>query len=185
MSFQDMLTGFIGLNTKTPTTVVTIKPTLSPVQQTAIDTARNVRMGSWLQQSAPMQNLLANMRTTYTTATILKSGGAIVPQNMLTTEQQALNQAMMGQLTIKPAMVSQETAIADYYKRLNEQMQILQASTQKSAVLEAQMQELMRRYQELLNKPPEQGLDWKQLLIYGALAVGGLIALKYILGGKK
>jgi len=184
MSFQEQLQALIGINPK-PTTIVTIKPTLSPAQQAAIEAARNVRMGSWLQQSAPMQNLLANMRTTYTTATILTKGGAIVPQNMLTAEQRALNQVAMGQLTMKPAFTAQETAMADYQKRLNEQMQILQQSTQKSAVLQAQLDELMKRYLDLINNPPSEGIDWKQLLIYGAVAIGGLIALKYILGGKK
>jgi hypothetical protein len=165
-------------------------PVLSTVQQQAVTTARQFRMTSLLNANPTVQKNLTILRTAVQIQALKKSGLTVVPISMVTPQQAAVQpQSNYAETNALAAYNAQEqTALSGMYANLSSAMQTLQAATQQNAITKAQLAQTTSAYENLVNTPqpqPSSGTNWLQLIEIGALAVGGIIALKYLLGGKK
>jgi hypothetical protein len=178
-------------------TATTITPKLSPVQQKAVDVARNLRMSTAVLSSPLNQKIISAVRARATTNVIAKSGNTIVPTNTLT-QQQAQISAAQAQVTayqaINNLMGKQLTAQTGYIDKLSGAMQVLQQGTVQGSVAQAQATQDVSAYSTLLDKynqliqqgtPGTTQIDWNKILLYGGLGIGALVLINAILGRKK
>lgn len=144
---------------KTPTI---IKPKYTPTVLKAIDTSRNLRMGSWVLSNPQIQKSFTAVKVKQEQAAIAK---AVSPyKGLLALETQ------------------RTTDLSNYLNTLSGQVQVLQKGTTEGLVKEAQLGNVTEKYQQLLTTPPTSGdIDIKQLLIYGGIAVVGIIALSFLI----
>ena len=186
MSLQEVLEGFLGAKAKTTVKPTAIYPTYTEAQKKAFTTASNVKQTAWRMQSVPMQNLLTNIRTAVTVKAIKNQGISFVPTDTLTETQKTIDTQRQAIDTLTETLGQQTEAQADYYQRINTAMEELKAGTVLSAVRTAQLGHTTEAYTELVDNPKtvSEGMDWKGLIILGAVAIGGVLVLKMVLEKK-
>jgi hypothetical protein len=153
------------------TKATSIKPKLTPVQQSAITVSRNLRMGAWINKNPVIQQKLAYMNTKVQQEALRRAGTTLTKP-----QYQALYNVNL----------HRQGAISGYLNVLSGSSQTMQEATQAGAVTTAQLAQTTGAYENLLNNPPTAGdIDIKQLLVYGAIAAGGLILISMFLNRRK
>ena len=176
-SLQDLDTQLFG--SKQPVAAGKVLPTMitpkyTPTVLKAIDTSRNLRMGSWVLSNPQIQKSFTAVKVKQEQAVLNKATEkAFNEGSKVSTEQY---NELLGLETRRTA------DLANYLTRLSADVQVLQKGTTEGLVKEAQLMNVTEKYQQLLTTPPTSGdIDIKQLLIYGGIAVVGIIALSFLI----
>lgn len=172
MGLQQLLESKLPIKTVVKPTI--IKPVYSATVLKAIDTSRNLRMGAWLLSNPQIQKTFTFVKVKQEQAVLAKATSAAYTSGAtVATEQYKGLLAFEQQRT---------TALSTYLNNLSSQVQVLQKGTTEGLVKEAQLQNTQEKYQQLLATPQTSGdIDIKQLLIYGGIAVVGIIALSFLI----
>lgn len=150
-----------------PKRIRTLKPTYTPTVKKAIQTSRELQNTAWFNRNPVIQKKRAFLLTKFAQVEIEKQG-----PKMTQGQYTAL-------LNVNLKRVGSQSR---YYNKLSGMAQTLQQETIEQGITSSQLAETTQAYTDLLAKPPVQGeLDIKQLLIYGGIAVVGIIALSFLI----
>lgn len=157
--------------TKIPTV---LKPKYTPTVLKAIDTSRNLRMGAWVLSNPQIQKSF--------TAAKVKQEQSVLSRATTEAFSAGTSQATEQYKELLALETSRTSKLSDYLTRLSGDVQVLQKGTTEGLVKSAQLDVTTKAYTDLLAKPPVSGdIDIKQLLIYGGIAVVGIIALSFLI----
>ena len=178
---EPMLKQSIPNSTKT----VSINPTLSPTQQAAVDVSRNQRMTSWLNANPMVSSKITALRTAAQVSSLNKQGLAIIPRTALDESQNYIASQSLAMEALTKQNQTQQSALSDYYSRLTDAMQQLQAGTQQGAIYKEQLQYVTNAYNQLKNNPTnptptgstDTGTNWGNIAIIGIVAIAAVILL--------
>ena len=144
-----------------------LKPSLSTTQKKAIEQSNNLRMTAWITRNPSVKLKLAALQAKATSLAVYRATGT------------PLTKAQYG--AVLNTNLKRLGAQSKYYAKLSGASDVLQQGTQQGAVTQAQLAQTTQAYTDLLNNPPTSGdIDIKQLLIYGGIAVVGIIALSFL-----
>lgn len=125
----------------------------------------NKKQSAWIMSKGSNTQKMAGIKSIITNATIAKQTGTPLTQDQYSSLVKT-NTAFQG--TITKGNMETATTIIDP----------LSKGTVESVVLSEQLADVIGKYFDLLNAPPKEGtIDIKKLLVYGGIAVFGLIAL--------
>lgn len=167
---------------------------LTTAQQDAINQAYNRKMGIAILQSASFQKVSSIVKAKTILAGIDKSGMEINPKGTGTLIYTAQEQAntMRDALNVLSAQQQEWGAKqTDYLSRISQNESLLATATNRMGILSGQLEttqskylELQKKYNELLENPPSEGIDIMSFInkygLWIALGVGAIILLPSI-----
>lgn len=176
---------------KTPNLASKGSPTITPLQQRALDYSRKIRMTDWINRNPAVQKYRTFLLSGVQAGSLYNQGKTIIDRNLLTDYQKELASnrnmvaALMGQ---NQALVEAQSA---FYTDINTQMQQLQRDAMLGYTAQWNLENVTGKLTDYLSGATETasggnggGTNWKDLIILGALAIGGILILKYLLNRK-
>lgn len=184
-----------GIKTISTGTYLAVTPSYTTAQKEAIAQAQNLQLGSQLVSAKSNQKMIAFLRSASIVKNLQGQGLEIIPSSTISELKTDQEKAASFRDQLNALMGQQQqwsTAQAGYLQKIAGFQTELSKATAEGAVAKGQLtllgsqyEDLWQRYQDLLNKPPEPGIDifggltdaLKKYGVYAIIGVLGLVAL--------